>query len=299
MRNASELVFASRGNERTVLHLTRCISRTTYVEANVTCISKGALGAATCGVGAIREMPDPPNTSNYSFLGTPSLGNNPLEYFMDILVDEQTGRPVSSATELYLADPRTGFMERPSAKIDLGNEVDIKTFEKRFSLLWNTLWKASWTSNSAMGGAMSNITGIGIHAGQRGQPYNVTTLNHTTSHEVFPLPPVYAIDRAWLALYFISVFVMLLAAVFALVMRALCRAPVLLGFVSSLIRESPYFNGPEIYQNSVEDGAQRSKRLGAMRVMVGDVGYDKEGPGKIAFVLESMGRRVEKGRWYD
>ena len=119
--NASELVFASRGSSREVVHLTRCTSHTTYVDANVTCISKGALGAATCGVGAIREMPDPPSDPNYSFLDTPSLGDNPLAYFADILINEQTGRPVSSDTEVYLANPRTGLVRPEYTSVDLGS----------------------------------------------------------------------------------------------------------------------------------------------------------------------------------
>jgi hypothetical protein len=88
---------------------------------------------------------------------------------------------------------------------------------------------------------------------------------------------------------------MLLAAVFALVIRALCRAPVLLGFTSSLTRDSAYFNDPEMSVNSVEDGSERTKRLGAMRVMVGEV----RDSGRIAFLPVGMGKRVEKGQWYD
>lgn len=73
-------------------------------------------------------------------------------------------------------------------------------------------------------------------------------------------------DRVWLSIYFASVSVMLVAAVFALAMRSMCRAPMVLDFVSSLTRDSTYFEGP--HKNSTEGGAQRARRLGSIRVMV-------------------------------
>jgi hypothetical protein len=89
---------------------------------------------------------------------------------------------------------------------------------------------------------------------------------------------------------------MFMAAVFALAMRAMCRAPVVLGSVSSLTRDSIYFEDPELHANSTEDGAQRAKRLGNIRAMVGDARCDIEGAGKIAFVPTGAGRRVDMKR---
>jgi hypothetical protein len=148
-------------------------------------------------------MPDPPSDPNYSFLDTPSLGDNPLAYFADILINEQTGRPVSSDTEVYLANPRTGLVRPEYTSVDLGSEVDIETFEKRFSLLWNTLWKASWAYSSIMGGELTNITIPASNPGGAVRDFDTTTLHHTTSQQVFPLPEVYVIDRAWLTIYFV------------------------------------------------------------------------------------------------
>jgi hypothetical protein len=290
--NTTEFIFASRGQSWTRLHVTRCTSRTTYVDVNVTCISKGASGRMSCGVGGIRRTPNPPIDPNLAILDYTLRSVNSFAYFMDGLDETQPESGGGSLTEAYLDNPLDAFTKPITYRnfTELGY-LDIKTFESRFSLLWNTLWKVAWSQESVMGGALVPpivLTGISP----------IETQRNTTSRIVYPLPAVYVIDRVWLSVYFISVSVMFVAAVFALVMRAMCHAPVVLGFVSSLTRDSKYFEGLEIHENSTEDGAQRAQRLGSIRVMVGDVKYDTEGVGKIAFIPASIGRRVEMRRWY-
>jgi hypothetical protein len=129
----------------------------------------------------------------------------------------------------------------------------------------------------------------------------VETLRNTTSQIIILLPALYAINRAWLTIDFISVFIMLLAAVFALVMRALCRAPTPLGFVSSLTRHSTYFEDHDFNHNSTENAPDKSKRLVRLKVMFADVGSgnEKKKVGSMAFAPADMGKKVEEGRWYD
>jgi len=292
-RNTSELIFASRGNNHMQLYLTNCTARTTYLDVNVTCISKGTLGKATCGVDAIRETPNPPENPNVTVLDQIPHAELSFNDFMDMLEGLQSGGGMSSSTEYYLADPLTAFTEpdnRPTYT-ELG-ELDIKTFEQRFSLLWNTLWKIAWSKKSVMGG---NFSAPIKYADGR----VVTRTQNTTSLVTFPLPAVYAIDHAWLTVYFVAVGVMFFAAVFSLVVRSMSHAPVILGFASSLIRDSTHFEDCGVYKNSAEDGADKSKRLGKLQVMIADIGSEKEEPGKIAFAPVGLGKRVEKGRWYN
>ncbi|KAF1935725.1 hypothetical protein EJ02DRAFT_415284 [Clathrospora elynae] len=108
-------------------------------------------------------------------------------------------------------------------------ELDIKLFEQRFSLLWNSLFKISVEYICIMGGNMTP------------PPYFDTLLN-TTSITTFALPPVYAINKPWVALFFVSVAIMFFAAVFSLVIHLRCHARSLPGFVSSLIRDSKFFS---------------------------------------------------------
>ena len=123
-------------------------------------------------------------------------------------------------------------------------------------------------------------------------------VQNTTSDITFALPPIYAIDIPWLITYFVSVFVMFLTAIFALVVRSRCRAPAVLGYVSSLTRDSIYFQDCGLDASSTETGPQRSQRLAGLKIMLADVDGDTEGPGKIALTPASIGRRVEKGKDY-
>jgi hypothetical protein len=291
-RDVPELVFAARGNDYMRLSVTKCTARTMYVDAKIRCISKGSLGKAICGATAVRETPSPPADVTITVLDqSPHAGNSFLS-FMDMLEDIQAGSGQSSNTEYYLYDPLTAFTNPDNRNFyaELGT-VDIATFERRFSLLWNTLWKIAWANKSVMGGNFS----APVHQ----QWGSIETLQNTTSHVTFPLPAVYAIDHAWLTLYFVSVGVMFFAAVFSLVLHSQCRAPTILGFASSLIRDSPYFDDCGIYRSSAEDGPEKSRRLGKLKVMVADVRSEKDEAGKIAFAPVGLGKRVEKGRWYD
>lgn len=204
---------------------------------------------------------------------------------MDLLDDNQSGSGSSSVVEWYLKDPLTA-LNNPAliAYANLG-EVDIKTFEQRLALLWNTLWKIGFEHESIMGGDLTR------------EPSFDTLLN-TTSTTTFPLPAVYALDVPWIILYFFSVAIMFFAAVFSLVMHHQCYAPSILGYVSSLIRDSKYFDESEIQGNSAENGSEKTKRLGYLKVMLADTKSDED-VGKIAFVPASTESRVRRRRWYE
>jgi hypothetical protein len=208
-----------------------------------------------------------------------------LAFFMDLLDDTQTGSGASSIVEWYIKDPLTA-LNNP-AKIAYANlgELDIRIFEQRLALLWNTVWKIGFQHESIMGG---NLT----HA----RSYD--SLLNITSSTTFPLPAVYALNIPWIILYFVSVAIMFFAAVFSLVMHHRCHAPSILGYVSSLIRDSKYFDDGEIQGNSAEDGTGKTKRLGSLQVMIADT-KTNEDVGKIAFVPANTESRIRKRRWYE
>lgn len=321
-----ELIFASAYNNGTRLSVTKCTASTMYVEAGVICDSKGESTRANCGVYAIREAPHPPQDPTVTILDHRyDAAYYSFMYFMDTLDVVRAGRDYSSNTENYLYDPLFAFTNSDgrdpnemlsasreseglspggvgpnSASYDTGgpafdkiplHSIDIKTFERRFSLLWNTLWKIGWARNSITGGEFDKGNAIpGAKA--------IETVKNTTSTVIYPLPPVYAINRTWMQLYFVSVDIMLLAALFALLLRWQCRAPAVLGYASSLIRDSTYFEDYGIYNNSVEDGPEKTRRLGKMMVMVADVHSEDQQAGKIAFAPCRVGKQVEKQRWY-
>jgi hypothetical protein len=314
-----KLVFASASKEAALLVVTTCTARTMYVQANVTCVSKGESFRSNCGVNALREMPDPPADPAEAVLNHWTESSYSFIEFMDTLDVVRTGSEYSSNIENYLYDPLFAFTNSDgkdpnnivaaeggtpggSSSISGGqngsssvasnavfakpplNNVSIEVFEQRFSMLWNTLWKFGWARKTVMGGDFNTI-----------DSHMVRT---ATSDTTFPLPDVYVINRAWMAVYFFSVAVMFNAAVFSLFMHAQCRAPPILGYVSSLIRDSTYFEDCGVYLHSVEDGPEKSKRLSEVRVMVADVHSGKSEAGKIAFAPMGIGKRVEKGKWY-
>jgi hypothetical protein len=291
-----------------------------YVEAKVTCISPGDSSRANCGVHSIRETPTPPEDPSTAVLDSWTDSQYSLIDFMDSLDILQAGRDHTSNTENFLLNPLFAFTnsdgrdpndiahaDRASGGLlsqgdgtSIGYDktalstIDIATFERRFSLLWNTLWKIGWARKSVEGGGW----GDSINDANMS---TVASVEHAASNVTFPLPAVYAIDRAWMGVYFVSVAVMFLAACFSLVVRSLCHAPQVLGYASSLVRDSRYFEDVTgMYRNSAEDGFEKSRRLGRMRVMLADVSGGTE-TGKIAFAPVSRGMvtRVEKGRWYE
>ena len=289
------IIFVSRNGVdrygKNNLTITKCTSRTTYVDANVTCISRGASGKAICGVGALRETPEPPENPNTSLLDYRDDALLQFDAFSGSLGDRFTFVQ-SSTVEFYMADPLTGLI-RPDNVLGSGytnlGELDIGTFEKRFSLLWNTLWKVLWAGKSTIGGNMSTLDFEG---------WSIQTLQNTTSHLSFPLPPTYAVSSVWLALYFVSVSVMLSAAIFSWIVRSQCRAPSILGYVSSLIRDSTYFEDYGVNTSSVEDGVEKSRRLRGLKVMIADVGNGMKNANKIAFAPVGVGGRVKEGKLY-
>jgi len=103
----AQVIFGSRGIRTETLTVTQCRARTTYVDAKVTCISRGSLGKANCGVDALREMPDPPANPRESVLDNFGYAFATLDEYMDMLDEVASGR--SSNLEYYLADPLTAY----------------------------------------------------------------------------------------------------------------------------------------------------------------------------------------------
>ncbi|KAF2823692.1 hypothetical protein CC86DRAFT_408718 [Ophiobolus disseminans] len=294
--------YAANGSATTsMLATTQCSLSTSYVDSQAECITK-AFGKANCGVRKIRKQRDPPTPPGSSLLdgclyfsngtrkemwGAWQVGLN--DAFMHLLNLAQTGSGAPGIVEKYLHDPLTAFGQVTKGFNEI-DKTDVKVIERRLSLLYNTLWKASWMHPAAISGNLSLIRGMNL--------YDRDLFLNSTSRTAFPLPSVYAINAPWMVLYFASVGVMFSAAVFSLIMHAQCRAPTILGFASSLIRDSSYFCDPAYHMNSTEDGAQKSKRLGATMVRVADVRADDD-IGKVAFAPAGLGRRVGVKRWYE
>jgi hypothetical protein len=287
--NLPRIVFGTRGKGRASLHITYCTLETVYVDTQVTCHSQGGrLGQSVCGVSAIRRKPNPPTPPNMTILTPPddlrSLAFNIARSSRDVTQQLVGGRSgTSSISEFYMQNPITAFWSARNSLTDLGTTVPIDVFQERWSLLFNTLFDA--TSNDAA------IVGGDFNFAQADRTLNAT------SALTFALPPTYALDVAWVVVYFLSVFVVFVAAILAMILHWTSRAPgAIFGYVSSLMRDSVYFTG--VPGNSAEPPAEKTRRLARMEVMIGDVKGGEE-VGKIAVVPVSGGHRIRKRRWYE
>lgn len=305
-----QFVFASHGSGNGYandLFVTNCATGTTYVDVQVTCISKGALGKANCGVDAVRKTLESPGLSDAGFLEAlrmddhvaasrfdPRVARGFLAAFTDMLDENQIGGGQESIIERYLTDPMTAFDGRITFQFaDLGS-LDVKLVEKRLSLLYNTLWKVGWSYGSMTGGNMTNY----YQELYDGKVITSSTLVNVTSQTVQPLQPVYVLDVPWLILYFVSVGVMLLAAVASLLLHAKCHTPPILGYVSSLVRDSVFFSDSGVQGNSTEGGASKAGRLAKMEVKIADV-WSEESVGRVAFAPAQGRGVVKKWRHYE
>jgi hypothetical protein len=205
--------------------------------------------------------------------------------FMDLAEDSVYSVELSTITEWYLKDPLTAMYTPSLTRYANLGEPDIKVFEQRLALLWNTLLKVGFDHQSIIGGNLTQVP-------------KFNTLLNTTSTTMFLSPAVYALDLPWVILYFVSVGVMFFAAVFSLITHYCCYAPLILGYVSSLIRDLKYFNNRKAKGNSAEDRTRKTKRLAYLKVMLADTKINKDA-GKIAFVPATAKSRVRRRRWYE
>jgi hypothetical protein len=289
-RRDPKLIFGSSNTPYTWLkNFTECSTITTYVDAEVTCISRGSIGKASCGVVAIRKKLYDTEPSSMTVLNLPlfpeftGIPFDAIKSFLGTLGAIYYSEFSASIIERYIEDPLTAFIDEEIIKLSELGSHDIKLVEKRLALLYNTLWKAGWDGRTTVTGNSANL----------GPQYDMLS---TTSEITFPLPPVYAINTPWMTLYFISVVIMFFAAIFSLLLHQRCQGPPILGFVSSLARDSRFFD--ELRGNSAENGTETTKRLGKTNVMVADVKSGDE-VGRIAFVPVDKGGRVSKRRWYE
>ena len=135
-----EIVFGSNDVQWQVLSLTTCTSSTLYVDANISCASNGASSKMTCGVGALRETPNPPGPSNYTVLN-PSLKVDIVPFFQTYIKQLIAPDLRASSFESYLYDPLSIFNNEPldfsfGVQVNL-SAIDIGTFERRISLVFN------------------------------------------------------------------------------------------------------------------------------------------------------------------
>jgi len=291
------IFFGSRGwsnGDRgdTVLSFTSCAVKLEYVQAYISCRSFGATNKRICGVDRMRKNPEPPypeSVSAFEFTGLAARFSHSWPGALETDYHPQA----ATLTETFLLDPGRKLGNGDSVRLDLPllSSIPMETFENRLGLLVNTFFRAT-TRYSSTVGLIDNLFD---------ETLSLDVLNAGTSRVdadmSYLLPPVYVLSRVWIAIYFASASVLVVAALAAFFFRFNCRAPEVIGFVTSMTRDSEFFRGLARAENSTRVGPEVSERLAKTKVLVGDVWPDGT-VGRIALMPVGAGRTVKTDRFY-
>ncbi|KDN71479.1 hypothetical protein CSUB01_07832 [Colletotrichum sublineola] len=264
---------------------TSCMYERVYVDSEIFCEYLGGSAQSRCGVNRIRQTPYPPPQDPDYLYGVLGVGTKYLlPRFLRVGIERDSGPGSSSAR--FIRNPLNAL----NSKSEMSStttmcDISMDLFENRLSLLLNTFADS----------ASKPFDIIGAESGASEAPDR--RLLNVSSRIDIPLSAAYDLNTFWVTIYFLSTAVMLLAAFSSFFMHWYTSSPQVLGFVGSLIRDSPYFSHVNHAGSSTESGEEISKRLGHLKVGVFDVQADDD-LGKIAFAPAEMGSKVQKGRWY-
>lgn len=154
-----------------------------------------------------------------------------------------------------MVDPSKVLREyKPNTEI---SQLSQRDFEQRLGLLLNSYWQAGF--------------GVTFQAGDNEQTLDVTTVpifNTTVTLQSGPTM-IYELSIPWVVTLFVSSVVLLLAGLASAWWEHHTIGPDILGFASSIVRQSKYVSVPK--GPSGESGAARAQRLKDHKVMMQDV----------------------------
>ncbi|KAK5089360.1 hypothetical protein LTR70_007093 [Exophiala xenobiotica] len=152
-------------------------------------------------------------------------------------------------------------------------------FSARLSLLFNTFWLAAQWNSVIADHSHTNISRFFDTTGELKSDYQQATVT------VIQKISVYNANYVWITVLLIVSVILLLCALASLALRIFTIAPDILGFVSSLTRDSPYFESLSP-GGSLLDGEQRARKLRSLKVQI----VDRE---------KQEQARIRKNRLYD
>lgn len=170
--------------------------------------------------------------------------------------------------------------------VNLSQNVEPDEFAKRFAYLFNTWVHLGYcptclTIPDTESMAYNNLTSF----------YRRATSTRTWSSDV-----VYTINWPWLSVFIACTAGLLVTGIASVVVESKTVAPDILGYVSTVARNSRYLHLPKT--NSAMSGGQRARALGGVEVMMQDVQAQAD-VGKIALGLKhEKSKRLEPGRLY-
>jgi len=263
-------------NGTTLYIISYCKVTQEYVESNVLCDMTQT--GQHCGVVAQRPSRLVHTSSNITSLSFPTVF-----YEAGINWILATGciarGDMSSQTQAYLQDPSASSV-LAGQLVDLTN-VSADELEDRLGQLLNTYPQAGHTGRILSSGSGST----GFSGGVR------NAIAYMTNFE-----EVYVVSGGWLALFCIASFTMVSGAICSIWWSSHTRSPDILGYVSSLTRDSRYLHGPAA---STMDGLDRAELLKERNIKIGVINRDSEdGLGMIVVSSPQEVTRPTRGAFY-
>jgi hypothetical protein len=159
-----------------------------------------------------------------------------------------------------------------------------KEFAYLFGYVFNT-----WTS-LAFCPECIDAAGYGYLPANRESQYSTVLSDHVVSDEVF------ALRVGWLVLYFVCCALLLIAGITSTLLESMTVAPDILGYVSTVARNSKYLHLPKT--NSAMNGGERLRKMGGVEVMMQDV-KGNANVGRIALGMKhEEAKRLRPDRLY-
>ena len=251
-----------------------CSIHQAYVEAAVSCAGSNK----TCKVTSMRDsqLPHPEKTLN------PLLYYGCFSNFANSLYNA-SARPhagTSTLSELYMLEPERIFAHSNTLEdYMILYTLPKTTFEERLGHLLNTYYIGSLAPESFLGAFAASAVAA-----------NLTTIATVMNSEA-----VYVASIGWLFLFIACTLAMLAAAVVGVILIHNTLNPDILGYCSSLTRDSPYIQLPA--GGNTLGGAARARLLSSLEVRLGDVGAEDEA-GHIALAPVDQAARVARGKLY-
>jgi hypothetical protein len=191
----------------------------------------------------------------------------------------------SSTTELFIVNPATPLQTNQEEGLRIW-EIPLPTLSLRLTQIFNAYWQGSINSGSMVGDMAS-----APFATEEGPPANLTSPAQSTALEL-----TYVCDWGWLSIFLLSTVALLVGAVAGVILDHISIGPDILGYASSLTRDSPYVRLPR--GGSTLGGFERARLLRSMEVRLGDVRSESD-EGYVVFGSDGLTGRMMKGRYYD
>ncbi|KAH0537230.1 hypothetical protein FGG08_005972 [Glutinoglossum americanum] len=272
-----EIVFAIGEGQGGVFTIAKCTLTMSYVESRVGCDGKN------CAVVEMRKSRMNHTSPAFTPLYIPPIFSNFVAGF-SYVDGPNPGTGGTTMTEDFISNTSIGGgggMSLYSIPRDL--------FTSRLNLAFNTYWLPSlgFTPTAFAGNLPTNFNLSNFFDALN------TTATITTSQER------YVCDRAWLSILLISASILFVTGLVGYILDYMSKSPDILGYMSTLTRDSPYMDLPS--GGTALDGDERARLLKDVQLTVADVDWSRDvGHIALSTLRDSPAKmaRSEKGRLF-